>query len=194
MAEQTVEFSSAAGMATGFLARPDSAGTRPGVVVIQEWWGINNHIKDVTRRFAEQGYVALAPDLYHGKIALEPSDAQKAAMAMDRPRAVKEIDGAVSYLKAQPDVAPKGIAVVGFCMGGGLALEIGSHNPDVAAVAAFYGGGSPDASAFAKSKAAILNICGQLDTGVTATIQKLDEGLKQYAMPHELIIYPEAQH
>jgi carboxymethylenebutenolidase len=165
-------------------------------VVIQEWWGLDDHIKDIVKRFAAQGYIALAPDLYHGKVVKisEPNEAQKAVMEMDRQRAMKEVDGAVSYLKAQPDVNPKKIAVVGFCMGGGLALHAGAHNPDVGAVAAYYGGGSPEVAAFAKSSAAILNIVGERDTNVTNTIKQLDEGLKEYTIHHEMIIYPGGEH
>jgi carboxymethylenebutenolidase len=194
MRGQDVIFKSNGSEANGYLARPDGDDPKPGVVVIQEWWGLNDHIRDIVRRFAEAGFVALAPDLYHGKIVKEPNDAQKAAMELDRGRAMKEIDGAVTYLKAQTYVAPKKIGVIGFCMGGGLALHVTAHNADVGAVAAFYGGGSPPAEAFANSQAAILNICGERDTRVTTTIQALDDGLKRYAMPHELVVYPNAGH
>src|SRR5579859_2529425 len=116
MREQNVEFKVNGQPGTGYLVRPDSDAPARGVVVIQEWWGVDNHIKDVTQRFAKQGYVALAPDLYHGKIVSvsEPNDAQKALMALDRPRAIKEIVGAVAYLASQSYVSPKKIGVIGF--------------------------------------------------------------------------------
>ncbi len=172
---------------------PGSDEPKPGVVVIQEWWGLNAHIKDITHRLAAQGYVALAPDLYHGAVVAEPDDARKAAMEMDRERAGKEIDAAVTYLKAQKYVIPKKIGVVGFCMGGGLTLHCAARNPDVGACAAFYGGGAPELQAFANSKAAVLNVVGDRDR-VLPGIQALDAGLKQYALPHELVIYPGAEH
>jgi len=194
MRGQDITFKSNGSEASGFLARPDTDDPKMGVVVIQEWWGLDAHIRDVTGRFAQAEFVALAPDLYHGKVAKEPNDAQKAAMELDRARAMKEIDGAVAYLKSQSYVFPKKIGVIGFCMGGGLTLHTAAHNADVGAVAAFYGGGSPGAEAFANSRAAILNICGESDTRVTTTIQELENGLKQYKHPHELVIYPKAGH
>ncbi len=194
MRTQNVQFPSNGERGSGYLARPDLDEPKPGVIVIQEWWGLNAHIRDVTERIAQQGFVALAPDLYHGKTVAEPNDAQKAAMELDRARAMKEIDGAVAYLKAQPYISSKKIGVIGFCMGGGLALHTAAHNPDVGAVAAFYGGGSPAADAFAHSRAAILNINGERDMRVTSTIKELDEGLKKYTMPHEMVIYPGAEH
>src|SRR5579864_1436402 len=181
MREQNVEFKVNGQPGTGFLVRPDLDAPARGVVVIQEWWGLNDHIKDVTRRFAKAGYIALAPDLYHGKVVHEPNDAQKEAMALDRPRAIKEIVGAVAYLASQPYVNPKKIGVIGFCMGGGLALHSAAHSASVGAVAAFYGGGSPDASALANNHAAILNIVGDQDPHVAETIQKLDAELKAYS-------------
>jgi carboxymethylenebutenolidase len=194
MRGQDIQFKSNSIDANGYLARPDQDDPGPGLVVIQEWWGLNEHIRNVTRRFADQGFVALAPDLYHGKVVAEPNDAQKAAMELDRGRALKEIMGAVAYLKAQPYVVPKRIGVVGFCMGGGLALHTAAHDPNVGAVVAFYGGGSPEASAFAGSQAAILNIVGERDVRVLTTIQALDAGLKQYQFPHELVVYPGGEH
>ncbi len=194
MRDQEVRFQSNGIDANGYLARLEQDDPGPGLVVIQEWWGLNEHIRDVTRRFAEQGFVALAPDLYHGKVVAEPDDAQKAAMELDRGHALQEIMGAVAYLKAQPYVAPKKIGVVGFCMGGGLALHTAARDPNVGAVVAFYGGGSPEASVFAGSQAAVLNIVGERDVRVLTTIQALDAGLKQYPIPHELVVYPGAEH
>jgi len=196
MRSQMVQFASNGSQAAGYLARPDSNEPAPGVVVIQEWWGLDDHIKDIANRFAESGFVALAPDLYHGKVVpiTEPNEAQKALMALDRERAQKEINGAAAWLKAQSYVVPKRVGVVGFCMGGGLALHVAARNPDIGAVSAFYGGGSPEAEAFANSKAAVLNITGGHDVGVTNTIQELNGKLHQYKMPHELKVYPEGHH
>src|SRR5690348_2757045 len=117
MRDQNVEFKVNGQPGKGYLARPDSDAPTRGVVVIQEWWGLDDHIKDVTSRFANAGYVALAPDLYHGKIVpvSEPDEARKALMALDFQRAVKEIIGAVAYLVAQPFVSPKKVGVIGFC-------------------------------------------------------------------------------
>src|SRR3972149_8198882 len=97
---EMVEYPSSGQRASVFLARPDDNQKHPGVVVIQEWWGLEEHIKDVARRFANEGFVAVAPDLYHGQVASEPDEARKLAMAMDRERAAKDMDGTVAYLKS----------------------------------------------------------------------------------------------
>jgi carboxymethylenebutenolidase len=179
--------------AMGYLARPEGDGVHPGVVVIQEWWGLNDHMRDLTERFAKAGYVALTPDLYHGRVVSEPDEARKEAMGLDRARAAKEIDGAVAYLRSLPYVSPKKIGVVGFCMGGGLALWTASRNPDLGAVVAFYGGGGPGAEQFAGKQTAVMNIVGDRDHALNY-LQSLNQGLHQYTMPHELVVYPGAEH
>ena len=109
---------------TGYRAWPSAAADSPlpGLIVLQEWWGLNEHIKDVTRRFAAAGYVALAPDLYHGAVATEPDEARKLVMALDMPEAVAEIGQAIEFLLAQASVRGEKAGVVGFCMGGRLVL------------------------------------------------------------------------
>jgi len=198
MSGEMVEFAVNGGKAPGYLTRPASAteqSPKPAVVVIQEWWGLNTHMKDIADRFARAGYVALAPDLYHGKVIgnQEPNEAQKAAMELNKDWAIKEIHSAVTYLLGQTYVHPKKIAVVGFCMGGMLTLYAGAQNPDVAAVSAFYGGGAPKADIFSQSKAAVLNIVGEKDHALKS-VQELENGLKNYSLPHELVIYPGCDH
>ena len=108
---------------SGYLARPSGGDPAPAVIVIQEWWGLNEHIMDVTRRFAREGFVALAPDLYKGAVATEPDEARKLVMELDQPEAVLEIDQAMAFLLDQDYVAGDKAGVVGYCMGGGLALQ-----------------------------------------------------------------------
>jgi carboxymethylenebutenolidase len=114
------------------------AGSGPGVLVIQEWWGLVPHIKDVVDRFASAGFTALAPDLYHGESSTEPDGAGKLMMALNIDQAVKDLSGAVSLLQERSGRSHVG--VVGYCMGGGLALVAAAKRPDaVAAVAPYYG-------------------------------------------------------
>ena len=142
-----IEFASNGSTCTGYLATP-AGGSGPGVVVIQEWWGLVDHVKDVCDRFAGEGFVALAPDLYHGAKTTEPDEAAKAMMALRLDRAAKDMGGAVEAVAARS--RGTGVGVVGFCMGGGLALMLASQRPDkVRAVVAFYGvvpwdGAQPD--------------------------------------------------
>ncbi len=138
MAGQIVSFPSNGGSAEGYLALPAS-GKGPGVIVIQEWWGLVPHIKDVADRFAAEGYVALAPDLYHGKTTKEPDEAGKMMMALNMEQAAKDMSGAYDYVKNHPACTGK-VGSVGFCMGGGLSLTIASLRP-IDACVDYYGDG-----------------------------------------------------
>ena len=135
-----VHYPGGTGAAAGYLAEPRGDGPAAGVIVIQEWWGLDEHIREVTRRFASEGFVALAPDLYHGQVADQP----EAAMALSRGLAVEagtsDVLAAIAYLKSLPRVQPKKVGVIGFCMGGGYTLEAAIRSEDVAAAAPFYGG------------------------------------------------------
>ena len=116
----------------GWLAKP-AAGKGPAVVVIQEWWGLVPHVKDVTERFAKEGFVAFAPDLYHGKTTTSPDEAGRLLMELDVERAGREIAGAGAFLLKRPECASKTFGVVGFCMGGALAQYAATSNPNVGA-------------------------------------------------------------
>jgi carboxymethylenebutenolidase len=130
-----IEFASNGSKASGYLATPEGSG--PGLVVIQEWWGLVPHIKDVCDRFATEGSVALAPDLFHGETTTEPDEANKKMMELDFPRAIKEITGAVEYLRAH-DATNGKVGVLGFCMGGALTLATAA-NASIDAAVPFYG-------------------------------------------------------
>jgi carboxymethylenebutenolidase len=138
---ETVEFPSNGSTASGYLALAPS-GSGPGVIVIQEWWGLNPQIKGVADRLAAEGFVALAPDLYHGEVA-EHDEMDKAghlmtSLPMDR--AVRDMSGAVDFLASHPAVTSDGVGVIGFCMGGMLALALAAARPDkVKAAVPFYG-------------------------------------------------------
>jgi carboxymethylenebutenolidase len=119
----------------GYLVRPTAA-RAPGVIVIQEWWGLVDHIKDVADRFAREGFVALAPDLYYGRQSDEPDDARKLAMEMDRTRAVGDLEAAAGYLRALG--CPR-VGAIGFCMGGGLVWELATRRDAIDAGAPYYG-------------------------------------------------------
>jgi carboxymethylenebutenolidase len=138
---ETVEFRSNGTTASGYLAKP-AAGSGPGVLVIQEWWGLDSGIKEMADRLATAGFVALAPDLYHGKLAGhdEMDKAAHLMQSMPPDRAGRDMSGAVDYLSSHPAVTSTSIGVVGFCMGGMLAFLIAANRPDkVKAVVPFYG-------------------------------------------------------
>ena len=137
MAGQSIEYPSNGNAAAGYLSLPET-GSGPGVIVIQEWWGLVPHIEDVADRFAAEGYLALAPDLYHGQSTTEPDEAQKYMMELRMDEAVQDMTGAVGYLRNHEAVEPSKIGCVGFCMGGGLTLYLASTG-QIAAAVPFYG-------------------------------------------------------
>lgn len=139
MPGRMIEFSADGRTTPGWLALPEGGAKGPGVLVIQEYWGLVDHIKDVADRFAAEGFVALAPDLYHGDKTTKSDEAGRKLMALDIARAGDELVGAARHLMTLPEVAPKKVAAVGFCMGGQLALHAATLTGDVCAAVDFYG-------------------------------------------------------
>lgn len=138
MQGQMVEFRANGRMTPGYLNA--HAGSGPGLIVVQEWWGLVDHIKHLSDRFAAEGFVTLAPDLYHGTQTKSPDEAGKLLMALNIAEAATDLAGAVDYLLALPSVHPKKVGAIGFCMGGQLALFAAQEYPDkVAAAVDFYG-------------------------------------------------------
>ncbi len=180
----------------GYVAAPPGDGPWPGVVVIQEWWGLNDNIRDIADRFAREGFVALAPDLYYGETAHEPDEARKLAMALTYPDALQVIQSAVDYLIALDEVSPKKIGLTGFCMGGGLAWHGAAKLEGIGAAAPCYGGGpelSPEEAA--RIDVPVLAIYGELDRGVSPEVARRRAELMDAAgVQHETIIYPDAEH
>lgn len=192
---QMIEYPINAHAVPGYLALPDDAEPHPAIVVIQEWWGLVPHIKDVAERFAREGFIALAPDLYHGQVSTEPDEARKLAMALDAHRAVQEIAAAARHLKKMDAVEPKKIGVVGWCMGGGLALSsAAAQDGDIATAIAFYG--RPlTASDTAKLHVPVLGLYAEHDHGIPVeAVQAFEEELKKHQVPHEIHLYPGTDH
>ena len=134
---EMVSFSSNGGTAEGYLAVPDT-GAGPAVIVIQELWGLVGHVTDVVDRFAGEGFVALAPDLYHGKSTSEPDEARKLNMGLAMDAAARDIAGAATYLTGRVENTGRGIGCVGFCLGGSLALWSATLSQDIIATVGFY--------------------------------------------------------
>jgi carboxymethylenebutenolidase len=166
LAGTMVDFRGNGRTASGYLAAPANA-SGPGVVVVQEWWGLVEHIKDVADRFAAEGFVALAPDLYHGELARSPDEAKKLRMALDIARAGTELRDAAAYLLAHDAVRPKNVGVVGFCMGGQLALFAAAEHGDVLSAAVdFYGLHSSVEVDASKVRVPVLAHFGRHDQGL----------------------------
>ena len=174
-----------------YLARPAGGGAAPGVIVIQEWWGLVDHIKDVADRFAREGYVALAPDLYYGKQTDEPDDARKLAMEMDRPRAMQDLEAAASYLRG---MGCPTVAAIGYCMGGGLVMEMATRPGVLNAAAPYYGRPLPPERA-GEVTVPIYGFFGERDGGIPVdAVNALFDALKQAGKDANVEIYDGAEH
>lgn len=192
MAGRMVDFSTNGGTTGGYLATP-AAGKGPGVLVIQEWWGLVQHIKNVCDRFAAEGFTALAPDMYHGKTASEPDGAGKLFMALNIAQAEKDLRGAASFLAQHSSAATLG--AVGFCMGGQLALFAATLNPSVGACVNFYGIHPNVAPDYSKLSGPVLGLFAEKDQFVTPTAARaLDVAIKGAGKPSEIHIYPNVDH
>ena len=192
MAGKMVEFPANGTKTSGYLATPAS-GKGPGVLVIQEWWGLVRHIKNVCDRFAAEGFTALAPDMFHGKTADEPDSAGKLFMALNIGQAEKDFKGAAQYLAGQSSTAKLG--AVGFCMGGQLALFAATLNPTIGATVNFYGihpNVKPD---YSKLSGPVLGLFAEKDGFVTPKVAKdVDAAIKKAGKQSEINIYPGVDH
>jgi carboxymethylenebutenolidase len=196
---ENVRFQSNGTTAEGYLAIPET-GRGPGVVVIQEWWGLNDQIKEVCDRFAGEGFVALAPDLFHGQTAStnEPDEAGKLMMALNIEQAAKDMVGAVDYLVSHDGVSSAGVGVTGFCMGGGLALWLATLRPEaVKAVVPYYGiipwpAAQPD---WSKLRAKVQGHYAENDDFASPeVVAKLEGELRGLGKDVEFFTYPGAEH
>lgn len=191
---EMVQFPSNGGNTDGYLSIPQT-GSGKAVVVIQEWWGLVDHIKDICDRFAAEGFLALAPDLYHGKTAKSPDEAGKLMMAMRIDEAEKDLSGAIDYLLNHEATASGTVGVVGFCMGGALALYTATKNRDVGACVVFYGGHPNVKPDLPKLYAPVLGLYAERDKSVTPdSVRELESKLKALGKPCEVHIYPETDH
>ncbi len=189
-----IEFARNGRRVGGYLAKPQGAGPFPAVIVIQEWWGLNEHIKNVAERYAREGYVALAPDLYHGKVTADPNEAGKLMGALNREEAVKDLLGAVQHLKALKEVRGDRIGVTGFCMGGSYALLLPCRTKEIRAAAPYYGE-IPDEAALRNLACPILYVYGDADFWITKDeVKRLEASLKKLEKTGKVKIYPGAPH
>lgn len=179
--------------AYAYVAQPDDNAKHPGVVLIQEWWGIEPHIRDLAHRLAAEGFVVAVPDLFHGKVVTEPDEAQKMVMmiAGNIDKAARETIGALEMAKAMPNVEPKKLGLMGFCVGGLLTLVVASRYPDLGAVVAFYPGGyDPKPEDVAKINAPVLAIYGRRDPSIPMEqVDKIEKMFKAAGKDYTAKVY-----
>jgi carboxymethylenebutenolidase len=192
---QTVQLKSGDEMIDGFLALPDTPGRHPAIVVIHEWWGLNDWIKTQTEKLAADGYVALAVDLYRGKTTTEPQTAQELMSGTPQDRALRDLEAGFDFLAARPDVNKAKIASFGWCMGGGYSFQLAVHEPRLAACVVNYGAPPSDPAAIARIKAPILGNFGGDDMGIKpASVRAFEEAAKSAGKSVDIKIYDGAPH
>ena len=191
---EMVRFPFDGGNTGGYLTTPKQ-GTGPGVIVIQEWWGLVDHIKDVCDRFADEGFVALAPDMYHGKTTKSPDEAGKLMMALRIDQAEKDLSAAVQYLSTLDSTTSKKLGVVGFCMGGALSLYAATKNQNIGACVVFYGIHPKVKPDLPNLNAPVLGFFGEKDHSVPPdVVHNLERQIKNLGKQVEMKIYPGADH
>lgn len=192
---QNVSFPSGAETVHGVLYRPAGAGPFPALVIIHEWWGLNDWVKQQARMFAERGYVTLAVDLYRGQVATDPEMAHELMRALPQDRGVRYLRSGVAYLKTLKYVKPERLGAVGWCMGGSFAMQLAIAEPSLRAVAINYGALESDPAQLRKIRAAILGNFGALDRGITPQdVHDFAAAMKAIGHPVDVKEYPDAGH
>jgi len=193
-AGREIEFASGSERVRGYLALPPRA-SGPGVVVLQEWWGLVDHIRDVCDRLARAGFVALAPDLYRGATATDPEAAGRLMLELELPRAARDLDAAVTALLSETATVGGTLGVVGFCMGGQLALLAGTRNRRIGAVVDCYGIHPRVTLDLAGLAAPVLGIFAERDAFVPpAAARKLEAELRAAGKRADFTIFPAVDH
>jgi carboxymethylenebutenolidase len=165
------------------------------VIVIQEWWGLNDGVKDQARALAGEGYVALAVDLYRGKVTANPDEAHQLMNGLAPDRAMRDLKGAFAYLQGRPDVKKDRIGVIGWCMGGRYSLALATEEPALAAAVAYYGAPPTDSAAIARIKAPVLGNFGGEDKGPSPEqVRAFEAAMKSAGKPLDVKIYEGAPH
>ena len=198
VADRMVSYPSDGVTMSAYVAAPKGKGPYPGIIVVQEWWGLNDHIKDVARRFAREGYLAIAPDLYSRlghKVTADPNEAGRLMQGLHQADGLKDLHATLTYLKTVDGVDAARIGVIGFCMGGSYALLLPCVTRDLKAAVPFYGW-VPNPDAPLKNLAApVLYIYGEEDGYVTkADVERLREACRKYKKAGEIKTYPGCPH
>jgi carboxymethylenebutenolidase len=179
----------------GVLYTPDGKGPFPGIVVIHEFWGLNDWVKEQASKLAGEGYAALAIDLYRGKVATTPDEAHEIMRGVPEDRAKRDLEAAFQFLASQPNVKKDRIGAIGWCMGGGYALDLALEEPKLAADVINYGHLATDPAAISKINAPILGLFGALDRGITPDdVKAFGAALDKASKKIEVTIYPDAGH
>jgi carboxymethylenebutenolidase len=190
-----VSYPSGSETVSGYLAVPEGAGKKPALVVIHEWWGLNDFVKAKADGFAKQGYVALAVDLYRGKVATDPDTAHQLMRGLPDDRAIRDMKAAVAYLRSRPDVDAAKVASIGWCMGGGMSLDLAVAEPTLAGAVIYYGHLMTEPATIAALKVPLIGNFGGQDQGIPpASVEEFEALAKKDGKSVDFKIYPDAGH
>jgi carboxymethylenebutenolidase len=190
-----VSFPSGSETIAGYLAVPEGAAKRPAIVVIHEWWGLNDWVKSKADDFAKAGYVALAVDLYRGKVATDPDMAHQLMRGVPEDRAVRDMKAAVAYLRSRPEVDGVRIASIGWCWGGGMSLDLAVAEPTMAGAVIYYGHLMTDPKTIEALKVPLLGNFGGQDQGIPPeTVREFEALAKKDGKSVDFKVYPDAGH
>lgn len=192
---KTVSYKSGDETVQGVLYTPSGKGPFPGLIVIHEWWGLNDWVKDQASKLADQGYVALAIDLYRGKVATTPDEAHQIMRGVPEDRAKRDLHAAFEFLASQANVKRDRIGAIGWCMGGGYALDVALQEPTLAADVINYGHLATDPDSLKKINAPILGLFGAQDKGITPDdVHKFEQAMNHTGKKIDVKIYDDAGH
>jgi carboxymethylenebutenolidase len=190
-----VTYPSGSETVSAYLAVPDGAGKKPALVVIHEYWGLNDFVKAKADGFARQGYVALAVDLYRGKVAADPDTAHQLMRGLPDDRAIRDLKAAAAYLRARPDVDASKLASIGWCMGGGWSLNLAFAEPTFAGAVVYYGHLMTEPATIATLKVPLLGNFGGQDQGIPpASVEEFEATARKDGKSVDFKIYPDAGH
>ena len=190
-----VSYKSGTETVNALLYTPPGKGPFPALVVIHEWWGLNDWVKEEASKLADQGYVALAIDLYRGKVATTPDEAHEFMRGVPDDRSSRDLLAATSYLSSQSNVDPKRIGSIGWCMGGGYSLNLAVSDPKLKVAVINYGHLASDDATLKKINADILGIFGGQDKGIPpADVNKFESQMKALGKTVDIHIFPDAGH
>jgi len=192
---KAVSYKSGDETVNGIIYVPAGKGPFPALIVIHEWWGLNDWVKEQASKLADQGYVALAVDLYRGKVADNPDLAHELMRGLPQDRATRDLKAAYAYLAAQPNVKKNRIGAIGWCMGGGYSLDVALAEPGLAADVINYGHLATDPDELKKIQAPILGLFGGQDRGITPDdVKKFQAAMEKLGKKIEVKIYSGAGH
>jgi carboxymethylenebutenolidase len=190
-----IQFTEGSTRINAYLALPRGEGTHPAVIAVHEWWGLNDWVKAQADKLAKQGYIVLAPDLYHGKVAKDEATAHQLMSGLDEAEALNVLRSSADFLRGRSDVRANAIGTIGWCMGGGNAIRLAAADPGIRAAVMYYGAPLTDENAIRGLQASVLGNFGGEDQGISPDqVRTFEKALRKAGKKVDIKIYPGAPH